>query len=66
MEVPQGGHTPACLGVIHLLEEQGGDEPSCRIIAAYSNSGGEMREYFDGLHHRVAHGAGQGLYLYYH
>ena len=66
MEGPQGGRTPAHPGVQCLSEEQGGDEPSRRIIAASSHLGGEMREYFDGLHHRVAHGAGQGLYLCRH
>ena len=63
MEGPQGGRTLVYLSVRYLPEEQGGDEPSHRIIAASSHSKGEMGEYFDGLHHRVAHGAGQGLYL---
>ena len=63
MEGPQGGRTPAYLGVQYLPEEQGGDEPSRRIIAASSHSRGEMGVYFDGLHHRVANGARQGLYL---
>ena len=64
MEGPQGGCNPAYLGVRYLPEEQGGDEPSHRIIAASSHSGGEMGVYFDGIHHRVAHGIGQGLYLF--
>ena len=63
MEGPQGGRTPAHPGVRYLPEEQGRDEPSRGIIAASSHSQGEMGEYFDGLHHRVAHGTGQGLYL---
>ena len=63
MEGPQGGRTLAYPGVRYLLEEQGGNEPSSRIIAASSHSEGEMGVYFDGLHHRVAYGAGQGLYL---
>ena len=66
MEGPQGGRTPAHQGVRCLPKEQGGYEPSCGIIAASSHSEGEMGEYFDGLHHRVAHGAGQGLYLCRH
>jgi len=37
-----------------LLEEQGGDEPSRRIITASSHSGVEMGVYFDGFHHRLA------------
>ena len=63
MEGPQGGCTPAYPRVRCLLEEQGGDEPSRGIIAAFSNSRGEMGEYFDGHHHRVTRGVGQGLYL---
>ena len=63
MEGPQGGHTLAHHGVRYLSEEQRGDEPSRRTVAASSHSGGEMGEDIDGLHHRVAHGAGQGLYL---
>ena len=63
MEGPQGGRTSAYQGVQCLPEEQGGDEPSRGIIAASSHSGGEMGEYFDGLHHRIAHGTGQGLYF---
>ena len=63
MEGPQGGRTLAHPRVRCLLEEQGRDEPSRRFIAASSHSGGEMGEYFNGLHHRVAHGTGQGLYL---
>ena len=47
MEGPQGGRTPAYPGVRYLPEEQGGDEPSCRIIAASSHSEGEMGVYFD-------------------
>ena len=57
------GRTPACQGVQCLPKEQGGDEPSHGTITASSHSGGEMGEYFDGLHHRVAHGTGQGLYI---
>ena len=64
MEGPQGGRTPTYPGVQCLSEEQGEDEPSCGFIAASSHFGGEMGEYFDGLHHRVAHGTGQGLYLF--
>jgi len=63
MEGPQGGRTPTRLGVRCFLEDQGKDEPSHGIIAASSHSGEEMGEYFDGFHHRVAHGAGQGLHL---
>ena len=63
MEGPQGGRTPACQGVRGLSAQQGGDEPSRRFVAASSHSKGEVGEYFDGLHHRVAHGAGQGLYI---
>ena len=63
MEGPQGGRTSAYPRVRYLPEEQGRDEPSRRIIAASSHSGGEMGEYFDGLHQRVAHGVVQGLYL---
>ena len=63
MEGPQGGRTPAYQEVRCLPKEQGGGEPSCGIIATSSHSGGEMGEYFDGLHHRVVHGVGQGLYL---
>ena len=63
MEGPQGGRTPTHLGVRCLPEEQGRYEPSRRIIEASSHSGGEMGEYFDGFHYRVAHGTGQGLYL---
>ena len=63
MEGPQGGRTPAHHEVGCLSEEQGRDEPSRRIVAASSHSEGEMGEHIDGLHHRVAHGAGQGLYL---
>ena len=63
MEGPQGGRTTTCTGVRCLPEEQGGDEPSRRIITASSHFGGEMGVYFDGLHHRVAHGTGQGLHL---
>ena len=63
MEGPQGGRAPAHQGVRCLLEEQGGDEPSRTIIATSSHFGGEMGEYLDGIHHRVAHGARQGLYL---
>ena len=63
MEGPQGGRTPAHHKVRCLLEEQGGDEPSCRVVAASSHSGGEMGEHIDGFHHRVSCGARQGLYL---
>lgn len=63
MEGPQEGRTPTYPGVRRLLEEQGGDEPSRGFIVAATHSGGEMGEYFDGLHHKVAHGTGQGLYL---
>ena len=63
MEGPQGGRTLAHQGVRCLSEEQGGDEPSRKIVAASSHSEGKMGEHIDGLHHRVAHGAGQGLYL---
>ena len=65
MEGPQEGRTPTCSGVRCLPEEQGGDESSRRIIATSSHSKGEMGVYFDGLHHRVAHGTGQGLYFYH-
>ena len=50
MEEPQGGCTPAHLGVRYLPEEQGRNEPSRGIIAASFHSGGEMEEYFDGLY----------------
>ena len=63
MEGPQGGRTLTYPGVRHLSEEQGGDEPPREFIAASSHSRGEMGEHFDGLHHKVAHGTGQGLYL---
>ena len=63
MEGPQEGRTPACQGVQCLLEEQGRDEPSRRFVAASSHPGGEMGEYFNGLHHWVAHRTGQGLHL---
>ena len=63
MEGPQGGRTLACQGVQGLSVQQGGDEPSDRFVAASSHSRGEMGEYFDGLHHGVTHGAGQGLYI---
>ena len=66
MEGPQRGRTPAHLGVRCLREEQGRDETSCGIIVASSHSEREMGEYFDGLHHRVAHGTGKGLYLCHH
>ena len=36
MEGPQGGCTPACQGVRILLAQQGGDEPSSRVVAASS------------------------------
>ena len=66
MEGPQGGRTPAHHGVRCLSKEQGGDEPSCNTVATSSHSRGEMGEHINGLHHMVAHGAGQGLYLCLH
>ena len=63
LEAPQGGRALAYQGVRGFPEEQGRDEPSRRFIAAPSHTRGEMGEHFDGLHHRVAHGAGQGLHI---
>ena len=66
MEGSQGGRTPAHHGVRCLLEEQGGDEPSRRVVATSSHSGGKIGENIDGFHHRIAHGVGQGLYPCHH
>jgi GTP cyclohydrolase II len=63
MEGSQRGCTLSCEGMHDFLVEQVIVHTSCRTDPTLTDPRIEMGKYLHGFHHKIAKGAGQGLYL---